>query len=123
MLHITDVQINPQTAAVIAHMPPVLVSLVNAVITAEPGQSGRAWEAAELVFNGHVIPHDTCNQVAVFDLNGEEHTVMRIGGKWQCDCGQPQCLHDLAAAFAIEEPAGLVTGQQNDNVGAGSLGL
>lgn len=116
MLHASNVEVNPLTIAAIAHMP---ADLQQAAEQASGDNPGRAWTAAEMVLAGSVIPSPAGDAMVVMELDSDaSHVVARIDGRWSCECGQRQCTHELAAAFAVGDdeytPAGLVAGRAGD---------
>lgn len=93
-------------------MPRDLVFLVEHIGEAHPGRTAEAWIAAELVLEGFVTPNPA-GSVATVDGSGASRTVTFAGRAWSCPCsdrGAGPCIHELAAALAVDEvPAGLVT--------------
>jgi hypothetical protein len=107
-------------------MPAGLKRAARRVVDAAPSLKMRAWRAAEIVMVGGAIP-DQSGSITIFDLDDEVEgiTVALDDDGWQCECGRPSCTHELAAAFAIEDPDGLIAGRQkvNESVAGGTWNI
>lgn len=119
MLH-SNARSDHLTKMAIRLMPAGLKRAARRVVDADPSLKMRAWRAAEIVLVGAAIP-DRPDAITIFDLDDEAEgvTVALEGAGRRCECGKSSCTHVLAAAFAVEDPDGLIAvRQEGTNVGS-----